>query len=151
MPMSVTENISLPSIGAFKKNGLISRTLQEEAAANWIERLTVRPPDQSLPASSLSGGNQQKVVLAKWIQANSKVLVLDHPTRGVDVGAKQEVYGLIRELAAEGMAVLLTGDTLEEAMGLSDRIIVMRDGKITARYSTLEDKPTQLDIIGSMV
>ena len=151
MPMSVTENISLPSIGAFKKNGLISRALQEEAAAKWIERLSVRPPDQSLPASSLSGGNQQKVVLAKWIQANSKVLVLDHPTRGVDVGAKQEVYNLIRELAAEGMAVLLTGDTLEEAMGLSDRIIVMRDGKITARFSTLENKPTQLDIIGSMV
>ena len=151
MPMTVTENISLPSIGEFKRNGLISRTLQDEAADRWIDRLSVRPPDKTLPASSLSGGNQQKVVLAKWIQANSRVLVLDHPTRGVDVGAKQEVYGLIRELAAAGIAVLLTGDTLEEAIGLCDSIIVMRDGKITARFSTVEDKPTQLDIIGSMV
>ncbi len=151
MPMTVTENISLPSIGEFKKNGLISKTNQDEAADRWIKRLSVRPPDRSLPTSSLSGGNQQKVVLAKWIQAKSKVLVLDHPTRGVDVGAKQEVYGLIRELAAAGLSVLLTADTLEEALGLCDRMIVMRDGKITARFSTLEDKPTQLDIIRSMV
>jgi|APSaa5957512622_1039677.scaffolds.fasta_scaffold13011_2 ribose transport system ATP-binding protein len=151
MQLSVMENISLPSIGQFKKFGLISTTLQKTAAAKWVKRLSIRPPDYSLPASSLSGGNQQKVVLAKWIQAGAGILVLDHPTRGVDVGAKQEVYELIRELAAQGIAILLTADTLEESLGLSDKIIVMRDQKITARFSMQEDEPKQVDIIRSMV
>ena len=82
---------------------------------------------------SLSGGNQQKVVLAKWLNAKAKVLILDHPTRGLDVGAKEEVYELVRAVTAEGVAVILTSDTLEETIGLSHTVLVMRDGEVTFR------------------
>ena len=151
LPLPAMENISLPSLGHFKHHGLVSRHLQRQAAEAWVERLSIRPPNVTLPASSFSGGNQQKVVIAKWIQAGVRVLLLDHPTRGVDVGAKQEVYALIRELASEGMAILLTADTLEETLGLCDTIHVMKDHKITATYSMQEDRPAQIDLVRSMV
>ena len=97
---------------------------------------------------SLSGGNQQKVVLAKWRIAGVKVLILDHPTRGIDVGAKEDVYDLIRDMTAEGLAVILLGDTLEEVIGLSTRILVMRDGAITARLEAPPGaKPAQVDLL----
>ena len=122
-----------------------------ETATSWVRRLSIRPPDPTLAAVRLSGGNQQKVVLAKWIESGARILLLDHPTRGVDVGAKQEVYGLIRRLAGEGKAIILTADTLEEALGLSDTVIVMRDQRTTARFPVSKDGPTQLDIIENMV
>jgi ribose transport system ATP-binding protein len=151
MALPVVDNISLPSLRKFRHFGLISYRRQREAARAWVTRLSIRPPDFRLPASSLSGGNQQKVVLAKWIESGVKILLLDHPTRGVDVGAKQEVYTVIRELVGQGMAILLTADSLEETMGLSDTIFVMRDHKITARFDMAEDRPSQVDIIRNMV
>ena len=151
MALPVVDNISLPSLRKFRHFGVISYRRQREAARAWVARLSIRPPDFRLPASSLSGGNQQKVVLAKWIESGVKILLLDHPTRGVDVGAKQEVYTVIRELVSQGVAILLTADSLEETMGLSDTIFVMRDHKITARFDMLEDRPSQVDIIRNMV
>ena len=101
---------------------------------------------------SLSGGNQQKVVLSKWQIFGSKVAVLDHPTRGIDVGAKEDVYELIREMADQGVAIVLLGDTLEEVIGLSNRILVLRDGEVSARFDApVGDKPDQLDLISNMV
>ena len=100
----------------------------------------------------LSGGNQQKVVLARWMTAGSRVLILDHPTRGLDVGAKEEVYDLIRDLSAKGVAILLISDTLEETIGLSHKVLVMRDGEVTARYdATPSNKPDQVDLVRDMV
>jgi len=151
LPLPVTDNISLPSLPKFRKIGVIRPARQRETAWKWVKRLSIRPPNPALPAAALSGGNQQKVVLAKWIESGVRILLLDHPTRGIDVGAKQEVYSLIRELATAGMAVLLTADSLEEMLGLCDNILVMRDHRITARFSVHEDRPTQLDIIRSMV
>jgi ribose transport system ATP-binding protein len=151
MALPVVDNIALPSLRKFRDFGLISYGRQREVAQAWIKRLLIRPPDFRLPASSLSGGNQQKVVLAKWIQSGVQILLLDHPTRGVDVGAKQEVYVLIRALVKEGMAILLTADSLEETMGLSDTVLVMRDHKITARFNMATHRPSQLDIIKNMV
>jgi ribose transport system ATP-binding protein len=101
---------------------------------------------------SLSGGNQQKVVLAKWRIAGVRVLILDHPTRGIDVGSKEDVYELVRDMTAEGLAVILLGDTLDEVIGLSNRILVMRDGEITARFDAPPGgKPTQVELVRHMV
>ena len=100
----------------------------------------------------LSGGNQQKVVLAKWLNAKARILVLDHPTRGLDVGAKEEVYELVRRLTGEGLSIVLTSDTLEETIGLSHSVLVMRDGEITHRADAAPGaKPQQIDLIGHMV
>lgn len=151
LPLTVAENIALPSLSHFRKYGLVSYPRQRTVAQEWVKRLSIRPPNVDLPAQSLSGGNQQKVVLSKWIQAGVRILLLDHPTRGVDVGAKQEVYALIRELAGKGLAVLLTADSLEETLGLSDTILVMRDGRISGRFDVAKDKPTQVDIVREMV
>src|SRR6185503_9201002 len=93
----------------------------------------IRTPGIDSLCLNLSGGNQQKVVLAKWLNAKARVLILDHPTRGIDVGAKEEVYELVRAVTAEGVAVILTSDTLEETIGLSHTVLVMRDGEITQR------------------
>jgi ribose transport system ATP-binding protein len=151
LPLTVAENIALPSLARFRKYGLVSYSGQRNTAQEWVRRLSIRPPNVDLPAQALSGGNQQKVVLSKWIQAGVRILLLDHPTRGVDVGAKQEVYALIRELAGKGLAVLLTADSLEETLGLSDTILVMRDGRISARFDVAKDQPTQIDIVREMV
>jgi ribose transport system ATP-binding protein len=101
---------------------------------------------------SLSGGNQQKVVLAKWRIAGVKILILDHPTRGIDVGAKEDVYSLVREMTAQGLAVILLGDTLDEVIGLSSRILVMKDGVVKASFNApAGGKPAQLEIIQHMM
>lgn len=151
LPLPMMDNVSLPSLPKFNRYGMVSRRRRMETAKSWVHRLSIRPPDPTLAAVRLSGGNQQKVVLAKWIESGARILLLDHPTRGIDVGAKQEVYGLIRALAREGKAIILTADTLEEALGLSDTLIVMRDHRITARFAVSKDSPNQLDIITNMV
>jgi ABC-type sugar transport system ATPase subunit len=100
----------------------------------------------------LSGGNQQKTVLARWMTAHSQVLILDHPTRGLDVGAKEEVYDLVRDLSAQGIGIILMSDTLEETIGLSHTIMVMRDGAVTARFEAPPSaKPTQVALLEHMV
>ena len=112
----------------------------------------MRTPSINTLCLNLSGGNQQKVVLAKWLNAKAKVLILDHPTRGLDVGAKEEVYELVRAVTTEGVAVILTSDTLEETIGLSHTVLVMRDGAITHRTEAAPGhKPRQIDLIGHMV
>jgi ribose transport system ATP-binding protein len=117
-----------------------------------VGSLAIRTPSPEQQARNLSGGNQQKVVLAKWLNAKSKVLILDHPTRGLDVGAKEEVYELVRRVTAEGIAVILTSDTLEETIGLSHRILVMRDGVVThSTDASPGRKPQQVDLIRHMV
>jgi ribose transport system ATP-binding protein len=121
-------------------------------ATGWVDRLKVRTPSINTLCLTLSGGNQQKVVLAKWLNAKAGVLILDHPTRGLDVGAKEEVYELVRAVTAEGVAVILTSDTLEETIGLSHSVLVMRDGEITHRTTANPGaKPRQIDLIGHMV
>ena len=110
--------------------------------SDWIDRLKIKTPSTATMVGSLSGGNQQKVVLAKWRIAGVKVLILDHPTRGIDVGAKEDVYELVRDMTAEGLAVILLGDTLEEVIGLSNRILVMRDGEVTAQLRCAAGRQT---------
>ncbi len=104
----------------------------------YIEKLHVKTTGGTQKAKNLSGGNQQKVVLGKWLSTNPKILILDEPTRGIDVGAKAEIYKLINELTAEGMAILLISSELPEVMGMSDRLLVMYEGKITGELSREE-------------
>ncbi len=118
-------------------------------AKTWVERLKVRTSGVDALCLHLSGGNQQKIVLAKWLNARARILIVDHPTQGLDVGAKEEVYELVRAVTNERVAVILTSDTLEETIGLSHTVLVMRDGVVT--YRTSVAKPPQVDLIGHMV
>ncbi|MCB2012235.1 MAG: sugar ABC transporter ATP-binding protein [Geminicoccaceae bacterium] len=150
--MSVCENVTLASLADFVRNGFIRRGDERAATQGWIERLSIRTPSGRTPIASLSGGNQQKVVLAKWRVAGSRIVILDHPTRGIDVGAKEDVYELVRDMTGEGLCVLLLADTLEEVIGLSSRIIVMRDGRVSATFdSPPGGKPNQVDLVRAMV
>jgi ribose transport system ATP-binding protein len=150
--LPVAANITLANLAGLTRNGLIDGRAERNLARTWVDRLKVRTPSINALCLNLSGGNQQKVVLAKWLNAASKILILDHPTRGLDVGAKEEVYELVRAVTAEGVAVILTSDTLEETIGLSHTVLVMRDGAITHRTTADPGKkPRQLDLIGHMV
>ena len=126
----VLDNISLPSIDGFIKRGLVDKKVEEEFAELLIQRLLIKVQSADDIVGELSGGNQQKVVLAKWIGAGPKVLILDEPTRGVDVGAKREIYQLINELAERGVAIIVVSSDLPEVMGISDRILIIHEGKI---------------------
>lgn len=150
--LPVSENITLPNLDSIMGPFGLQRSRENRLARDWIERLKIKTPGPETPIRSLSGGNQQKVVIAKWLNAQSRILLLDHPTRGVDVGAKHEVFILIRELCKQGYAILLLADTLAETIGLSHRILVMRDGEITAEVdASAGNKPTQTQIVEHMV
>ncbi len=128
--MSIRENLGLPWLRKLSSFGFVNRGRMRDLASESVARLDVKYRGLGDAVSFLSGGNQQKVVLGKWLAGNPKVLILDEPTRGVDVGAKEEVYGLVRRLAAEGVAVLLISSDLPELIRLSDRINVMCEGRI---------------------
>jgi len=130
MPFGVDKNTSLASLARFSKAGFLSRGSERGAALDAIRSLGIRASGPGQIAGTLSGGNQQKVVLGKWLQTHPKVLILDEPTRGVDVGAKSEVYRIIAGLAAEGLAVVLISSELPEVLAMSHRIIVLREGSI---------------------
>ena len=151
-PFSVAENMTLAALPKFVSSGIIRFAAEKATALDWIARLKIKTPSSETMVGSLSGGNQQKVVLAKWRIAGVRVLILDHPTRGIDVGAKEDVYELVRDMTSEGLAVILLGDTLDEVIGLSHRILVMRDGEITARFDAPPGaKPTQIELLRPMV
>ena len=153
MFLSIAANISLPCLGKVMRGGVLIDYRRERALArHWLDRLRIKAPNVDVACRRLSGGNQQKVVLARWMTAGARILVLDHPTRGLDVGAKEEVYTLIRELSGQGIAILLISDTLEELIGLSHRVLVMRDGTITAHFEAPPGgKPAQVDLVRHMV
>ncbi|OUC76831.1 sugar ABC transporter ATP-binding protein [Gordonia lacunae] len=147
---TVADNICL-SHPARGRRGRAAAARHE--AREWIEALHIRPDDPDLDIARLSGGNQQKAVLAKWIRDDGlSVLILDHPTRGLDIGAKEDVYRLIRDLSARGVGVLVLADTLDEAIGLGHRIVVLRDGRVTAAYdSVATEPPTKIELLEKMM
>jgi ribose transport system ATP-binding protein len=150
--LSVSENISMSNYASVKRNGLISSRLQSALARKWVDELEIKCSGIEEHAEYLSGGNAQKVVFARVIACSADVLILNHPTRGVDVGAKEEIYSLIRSISAEGVAVLLLGDTLDECIGLSSRILVMKDGFVQKEFDApAERKPSQVDIVQYML
>jgi ABC-type sugar transport system ATPase subunit len=140
-------NTSLPILGRLSRFRWILRTRERSTAREYFDRLRVRTPSLDATVAGLSGGNQQKIVLAKWLAASSQFLILDEPTRGVDVGAKAEIHALVGELAARGTAILVISSELPEVISLSDRIIVLRSGRVAGeltRQDATEDAVLRL-------
>jgi ribose transport system ATP-binding protein len=135
LAQSVRENFALPNLERFSSWGFVLRRDEREALNQRVAELRIRLASSEVPAGTLSGGNQQKVVLAKWLQRNCEVLLFDEPTRGIDVGAKVEIYRLINDLAAAGKAILLISSELPEVLGMSDRILVMHEGRLTGEIT----------------
>jgi len=134
----LTRNVALALLRGQNALAPLDRR-QEARAGTWaIERLRIRPPNPSADVTNLSGGNQQKVILGRWLLTRPRVVILDEPTRGIDVGAKEEIYQLIRELTAEGTAVLMVSSDLIEVIGMSDRVLVMRDGRLAGELTGKE-------------
>ncbi|MEV1019460.1 sugar ABC transporter ATP-binding protein [Streptomyces sp. NPDC050264] len=127
---SVTRNVSVSSMSRFSYGGWVDRGREGKAALQATRELSLRPDNPSVPVRTLSGGNQQKAVLARWLLRGCKVLLLDEPTRGVDVGARAELYAVIRRLADDGLAVLLVSSEVPEVLGLADRVLVLREGRV---------------------
>ena len=128
---NVRENISLPNLDAYSSAKLINRGKETKAAVEACKAINIKTPTPEMRAANLSGGNQQKVVLARWLTFSPRVLIFDEPTRGIDVGAKAEIYQLIRKLAANGVSVIVISSEMEEVVGISDRIAVMHEGRLT--------------------
>ena len=143
MGHSVRENFGLPNLNRFAPHGFVSMRREREEFSQFVDTLKIKVPHMEQRAGHLSGGNQQKVVLAKWLARNCDVLIFDEPTRGIDVGAKFEIYLLMNELAAQGKAILMISSELPEVLGMADRILIMHEGRVTgeiadARLATQE-------------
>src|SRR5262249_11909199 len=132
--MKIRENVSLAILRSLTNGPFIDNRSEKSLAERMIGQLSIRAYSREQIVNKLSGGNQQKVVVSKWLASKPKVLIMDEPTRGVDVGAKAEIHRLISELAARGMAILLISSELPEILGMSDRILVMREGRVVAEY-----------------
>src|SRR5205823_1169554 len=133
--MNVGENISICTLRQSGAAGFISRRREWRAAAETAQKLAIKTPSLAAPITSLSGGNQQKCIIGRWLQTRPKVLLLDDPTRGVDVGAKAELYRLIDGLVRDGIGVIMTSSELPELLTVSDRILVLSEGRLTASFS----------------
>ena len=145
---SVTRNVSVSSMSRFARGGWIDRGAELGAARAATRELSLRPDNPSVPVRTLSGGNQQKAVLARWLLRGCRVLLLDEPTRGVDVGARAELYAVIRRLADEGLAVLLVSSEVPEVLGLADRVLVLREGRVVHTAPARElDEHRVLDLV----
>ncbi|OGU59999.1 MAG: D-xylose ABC transporter ATP-binding protein [Ignavibacteria bacterium RBG_13_36_8] len=136
--LSLKENISMPSLNRFSKFGIVNSKLEEEATKSFVDKLQIKTPGINQKVIYLSGGNQQKVVLAKWLCRNADILIFDEPTRGIDVGSKVEIYQLMNQLTAAGVAVIMISSELPEILGMSDRILVMHQNEIATEFTVEE-------------
>jgi ribose transport system ATP-binding protein len=141
LPLSVRENISLPNLEKVSSLGVMKPQTERKLCDDAIKRLLIKTAGGEQAAVSLSGGNQQKVVIGKWLATKPKILILDEPTRGVDIGAKKEIYDIMNHLAQEGVAILMISSELPEVLGMSDRVLVMHEGRITGEF--LREEATQ--------
>ncbi len=144
--LGARENYALPNLGRWSSLGFIQRRTERARFADFIDSLKIKVAYQDQPVQHLSGGNQQKVLLARWLEANAEVVIFDEPTRGIDVGAKYEIYLLINRLAAQGKAILMISSELPEVLGMSDRILVMHEGRIGGEITDVAGA-TQEDIL----
>lgn len=138
LPMSICHNATLPSLRKFTKSGLLQRRAEGNAVTRQVSSLNIKTASTLLPVKSLSGGNQQKVVLAKWMMTEPKIIIFDEPTRGIDVGSKAEIYKIMCDYAAQGNAVILVSSEMPEAMGMSDRILVLSNHRFSGELRRSE-------------
>ena len=136
--MKIRENISMAVLGSLVRRGFVDRPAEKRLALQTIKQLSIRATSTEQVVNKLSGGNQQKVVVGKWLASQPRLLIMDEPTRGVDVGAKAEIHRLMSELAQQGLGILMISSELPEVLGMSDRILVMRQGRLVAEFSRAE-------------
>ncbi|CCV08525.1 fused D-ribose transporter subunits of ABC superfamily: ATP-binding components [Mesorhizobium metallidurans STM 2683] len=147
--LPVYQNASLASLGAFARMGFVDKAREHRAVQDYVDRFRIKTPSLFQQVKNLSGGNQQKVLIARWLMRGLKVIVVDEPTRGIDVGAKSEIFALIDRLAGEGLAVVMMTSEMPELLGLADRIAVMCEGRLTAIMS--RDEATQENILNAAI
>lgn len=148
--MNIAENITSSQLGSYSRYGLLKKADELELASYWIDKLSIKTPSARTDCVRLSGGNQQKVVLAKWRSTGSRIIMLDHPTRGLDVGAKEDVYAMIREMSAAGIGLIVIPDTFEEAIGLGHTIAVIKDGRAVKDFDCMQEQVTPFDLVAAM-
>ena len=148
--MNVAENITSSQLQTYSQFGFLKQNLENNLASKWVEKLSIKTPSIRTDCGRLSGGNQQKVVLAKWRSSGVKLMMLDHPTRGLDIGAKQDVYSMIREMSSAGIGLIVVPDTFEEAIGLAHTILVMKDGRCVNVFNTETENVTPFDLVAAM-
>ncbi|MHC4910031.1 MAG: ATP-binding cassette domain-containing protein, partial [Planctomycetota bacterium] len=144
LEQTIRRNVSLATFDRDARAGFVNRGIERHISADMMDRLHIRASSDAQESGTLSGGNQQKVVLGKWLATNPGVLLLDEPTRGVDVGARSEIYRIMESLAERGVATLFASSDLEEVIALSDRVVVMSDGRIAGE---LPAQPSETDIM----
>lgn len=142
--MAIRKNVSMASIERFSSGIFIKAGEEAQRALDAVKRLSVRCRNIGQPVGELSGGNQQKVVIAKWLETNPKVLILDEPTRGVDVGAKAEIHTIMGELVKQGVAILMISSELPEVLGMSDRVLVISGGRLTGEIDRADATPERV-------
>jgi len=147
---SCRENFGLPNLDLFSRNIFLDQRKEKETFSKYVESLKIKIPSSEQVVMNLSGGNQQKVVLAKWLARNADIIIFDEPTRGIDVGAKYEIYLLINELVSEGKTIIMISSELPEILGMSDRIIVMHEGQIKGEITDVANA-TQEDILSMAI
>jgi len=145
--MTVRENLSLSALGRFSPFGVVNRESERRSVAEMIALLNIKPDGAEVPVATLSGGNQQKVVIAKWLMLRPRIILLNDPTRGIDVGTKQEIYALLRRLADGGAAILFYSTDYDELVGLCDRVLVMYEGAVQRELEG--DTLTERALVGS--
>ena len=147
---SVRENFGLPNLQRFVRGLFLDERAERRELADYVERLAIKVASTEQPVENLSGGNQQKVVLAKWLARNADVIIIDEPTRGIDVGAKYEIYQLMNRLAAEGKAIIMVSSEMPEILGMSDRVVVMHEGRVKGEITDVADAQ-QEDILAMAI
>src|SRR4051812_3248751 len=138
---SVARNVASVIRGSLTRAGLLTSAAEDRAAGPWAARLEVKTSALDMRAATMSGGNQQKVVIAKWLATTPRLLIIDEPTRGIDVGTKAEVHRLLSDLAGQGVAILMISSELPEVLGMADRVLVVREGEITADIPRADATP----------
>jgi rhamnose transport system ATP-binding protein len=144
LPMPIYQNMTLPSLGRTSRKGFLKAANEFALARKYAERLDLRAAALSVPVGTLSGGNQQKVVIGKWLATMPKVIILDEPTKGIDIGSKAAVHGFISELAAEGLSIIMISSELPEIIGMSDRVLVMKEGLSAGLFERKDLTPEAL-------
>jgi ribose transport system ATP-binding protein len=147
---SAKDNFALPNLSRWSRAGIIDEGMERSRFASRVEKLRIRVSDPEQRADNLSGGNQQKLLVARWLETESQVVIFDEPTRGIDVGAKYDMYLLIGELAAQGRAIIVVSSELPEILGICDRILVMRQGKVSGEITGV-GRATQEDVMAMAV
>ncbi|MCR4843304.1 MAG: sugar ABC transporter ATP-binding protein [Eubacterium sp.] len=147
LPLSILLNMTLVRLPYLSKAGVVQTDLQKKAADQYMESISIKAPSVNQLVGNLSGGNQQKVVVAKWLMMNPKVLIVDEPTRGIDVGSKSEIYGILSDLAKQGMAIIVVSSEIEEIMGVCDSVVTIFEGKKTSHLDLKDESTTREEIL----